>query len=153
MMSSVEIAYRKTAAASVSGIGLLIALYDTLAGDLRRAAEAERRNDIERRCREAKHALLVIAHLEHWLERGEDGELAQGLKVFYSSLRSRIIEAQAKRSVALLEQQMALVLKLREQWQAFEFRHEAAGPEMLAPVQAINNGGPLRELMKLSWSA
>jgi flagellin-specific chaperone FliS len=46
-MSPTEMAYRKTAVGGASGFGLLIALYDTLAGDLRRAADAERANDIE----------------------------------------------------------------------------------------------------------
>ena len=37
-MSPTEMAYRKTAIGGASGFGLLVALYDTLAGDLRRAA-------------------------------------------------------------------------------------------------------------------
>jgi flagellar biosynthetic protein FliS len=86
-MNSMEMAYRKMAVGGASGLGLLIALYDTLAGDLRRAADAERANDIEKRCREANHALLVIAHLEDVLSRGVKGELTQQLAAFYSSLR------------------------------------------------------------------
>jgi flagellar protein FliS len=151
-MSSAEMAYRETAAAS--GTGLLIALCDTLAGDLRRAADAERRNEIEQRCRELKHALLVIGHLEHWLDRGSGGELAERLKAFYASLRRRIVVAQAKRTPALLEEQMELVLKIRKEFQAAEIRYEPAGPEIMAPVQmAAYDGGPQAERVKLSWLA
>jgi flagellar protein FliS len=119
-MSPTEMAYRKTALGGASGFSLLIALYDTLAGDLRRAAEAERHNDIGTRCLQVNHALLVIAFLEDWIDRGPGGELAQGLQSFYSSLRRKMIEAQAKRSATILEEQMKEVLDLRAIWQAME---------------------------------
>lgn len=119
-MSPTEIAYRKTALSGASGFGLLIALYDTLAGDLRRAAEAELRNDIGTRCQQINHALTVIAYLEDWIDRGPGGELAQGLKAFYGTLRRKMIEAQAKRSAKILEEQMKEVLDLRAIWQAME---------------------------------
>src|SRR5271165_3608575 len=121
-MSPTELAYRKTALGGASGFGLLIGLYDTLAGDLRRAADAERNNDIEKRCREVNHALLVIGHLEDWLAQGSGGELAQRLSAFYAGLRRKMIEAQAKRSAEMLEQQMAEVLEIRSIWLGLELR-------------------------------
>ena len=39
-MTRTDLAYRKTAVEGASGFGLLIALYDTLASDLRRAARS-----------------------------------------------------------------------------------------------------------------
>ncbi|MGD0734486.1 MAG: flagellar export chaperone FliS [Terracidiphilus sp.] len=119
-MSPTEIAYRKTSLGGASGFGLLIALYDTLAGDLRRAAEAERRNDIGTRCLQVNHALLVIAYLEDWIDRGTGGDLARNMKSFYALLRRKLIEAQAKRSATILEEQMKEVLDLRSIWQAME---------------------------------
>jgi flagellar biosynthetic protein FliS len=130
-MISTALAYRKTALEGASGFGLMIALFDTLAGNLRRAAEAERNNDIERRCLEANHAALVLAHLEDWVDSAGGGELAQELIGFYSSLRHNLIEAQARRSVELLEQQMALVLSVRKIWQEMEL-HGSASPEVLS---------------------
>lgn len=129
-MNSTALAYRKTAAEGASGFGMLIALYDTLAGDLRRAADAERNNDIGKRCMEVNHALLVIAHLQDWVDEEGGGELAQKLIKFYSSLSQKLIEAQARRSVEMLEQQMALVLDIRETWQEMEMRGSitSAGP-------------------------
>src|ERR1700722_14184419 len=103
-MSPTEIAYRKTALRGASGFGLLVALYDTLAGDLRRAAEAGRRNDIEARCQQVNHALLVIAHLEDWIDQGPGGKLAQQLMAYNASLRGKMMGAQAKRSAEILEQ-------------------------------------------------
>ena len=121
-MDSTALAYRKTAAEGASGFGMLIALYDTLAGDLRRAADAERNNDIEKRCLEVNHALLVIAHLQDWVDEESGGELSRKLIGFYSSLSQKLIEAQARRSVEMLEQQMRLVLDIRETWQEMELR-------------------------------
>jgi flagellar secretion chaperone FliS len=155
-MNPVELTYRKTAAATgASGLGLLIGLYDTLAGSLHRAAEAERRNDLERRCREINHALMVLGFLEDRITRGEGGTLAQQLTAIYASIRRKVIQAQAERSAELLEQQMTLILRIREQWQALEFRCEPAGPEILAPVQTSPYASvlPTQLEAQLSWSA
>jgi len=154
-MNRTDLAYRKNAAEATSGLGLLIALYDTLAGDLRRAAQAQRNGKIEHRCREIRHALLVIGYLEDWVTRGPGGSLAQELVAFYSSLRRKLIEAEAAGSPSLLEQQMDKVLDLREHWQQFEFRAESSRPEILMPVQQIPSGYPLpqSESQPSSWSA
>jgi flagellar secretion chaperone FliS len=158
-MNAAEMYYRKAAAAaSVSGIGLLIALYDTLAGDIRRAAEAERSNDIERRCREVNHALLVIGHLEDCLERGSGGELAGQLRGLYDSLRRELVAAQMKRSALKLEEQMGRVLEIRATWQSVALRQavESAGPEILPPSgQPMFPGMPAlqADCRHLSWSA
>lgn len=123
-MNYTELAYRKTAVQGASGFGLLIALCDTLAGDLRRAAEAERNNDIEKRCREVNHGLLVIGFLQDSAERGKRGELSEKLIAFYSSLRRKMIQAQAKRSAEMLEEQMARVVDLRKLWHELEVRNQ-----------------------------
>jgi flagellar biosynthetic protein FliS len=154
-MSPTEMAYRKTALGGASGFGLLTALYDTLAGDLKRAAEAERRNDIAMRCQQVNHALLVVAYLEDWIERGPGGDLAQHLTAFYKSLRHKMIEAQAKRSAEILEQQMAQVLDIRTIWQGFEVGTSSPAAEV--PVWAQTSGYPGSsthyERSASSWSA
>ncbi len=154
-MNSTELTYRKTAVEGASGFGLLIALYDTLSGDLLRAADAERRNDIEKRCQEVNHATLVIGYLEDWIERSGGGELAQQLSAFYSSLRRKMIEAQIKRSAESLEEQVALVLKIREIWSAMERQKTA---QMEAPEGPQTSGYPgsvsaVHHANACSWSA
>ena len=139
-MSPTEMAYRKTAIGGASGFGLLIALYDTLAGDLRRAAEAERSNNLENRAKEVNHALLVVGYLEDWVERGSGGELADHLITFYRTLRARMIEAQVQRCPEMLEWQMAEVLKIRGIWQRFEQSGSSAASQ--APVWAQAPGYP-----------
>jgi len=125
-MNNTDLAYRKTAATGAVGVGLLIALYDTLAGNLRRAAEAQLSNDIDKRCREANHALTVISHLENWLTHGTGGELSSRLAAFYIKLRHDLLDAQVQQSASLLEAQMHEVLRVRAIWQQFD---EAASKE------------------------
>jgi len=125
-MTPSELAYRRTAVEGASGFGLLIALYDTLAGDLRRAAEAQRSNDVPRRCKEVNHALLVIGYLENWIDRENGGELSQRLIAFYANLRRVLIEAQVKQDPEMLEGQMALVVEIRGTWQDLEARATTA---------------------------
>ena len=155
-MSPTELAYRRTALSGASGISLLIALYDTLAGDLRRAAQAERNGDIEQRGRQLNHALLIIGLLEEWIDRGTGGELAAQLRSFYKSLRSGMIEAQAKRAPEILEEDMARVLEIREVWQKSESRGATSSVQAPGWVQTPGYPGssvPVRERTSSRWSA
>jgi len=155
-MNPTELAYRRTAVEGASGFGLLIALYDTLAGNLRRAAEAQRKRDIQKRCDEVNHALLVIGYLEDWIDREGGGELAQKLIVFYSLMRKKMIEAQAKESPDLLEEQMNLVLQISGTWQDLENRATRALQEPPKPgVQSYPGASPSDEEGHhiSSWSA
>jgi flagellar biosynthetic protein FliS len=154
-MNPSQMAYRKTAVEGASGFGLLIGLYDTLAGDLRRAADAERNNDIEKRCREVNHAFVVIGYLEDRISRGDGGELADKLTSFYRSMRRNLILAQTKRSAEMLEQQMEDVLKIREIWQNSELRPSPA-LEALSQVEGQSHPGTSLQKERhvaSSWSA
>jgi flagellar biosynthetic protein FliS len=153
-MNRTDLLYRKTAVEGASGFGLLIALYDTLAGDLRRAGAAQRANDIEGRCREAKHAMTVIGYLESCLHRSEGGELTLQLKAFYRTLRRKLIEAQAKQSAEILEQQMAEVLRIREYWQKIDQRTPASEPDPMRAAAMLPGGySPVSaERTRSSWS-
>jgi flagellar biosynthetic protein FliS len=127
-------AYRKVAAESASGLGLLTALFDTLAGNLRKAASAQRASDIETRSREMTHALMVIAFLESGLKESPGGDLTDQLAHFYAAMRARLIDAQVKQSAEVLEQEMAKVLQLRADMQQVEMNRTDSGPEILPPA-------------------
>jgi flagellar secretion chaperone FliS len=152
-MTTMEMAYRKTAVEGSTGFGLLVALYDTLAGDLRRAADAERRNDIGTRCREVNHAFTVLSYLQDRGEKGDGGELTQQLVSFYASLRRKLILAQAKRSPEMLEEQMAMVLSIRGIWQDIELRAIAEEKAAAVHTQAFPAATPASEGSAFSCSA
>lgn len=147
-MNQSEFAYRKAAAESATGLGSLTALFDTLAGDIRRGLEAERRNDIAGRCRELNHAFLVIGYLEHRLNNGTGGELSAWLIRFYTAMRRALIVAQARRSPEILEHQLNIVLSVRRTWQELESRSGATPTSV--PTESYTERD---ERLPSSWSA
>ncbi|HEY0759320.1 MAG TPA: flagellar export chaperone FliS [Acidisarcina sp.] len=153
-----ELSYRKTAVEGASVIGLTIALYDTLAGDLRRATDALRRDDIETRCREVNHALTVLAHLESWIHGASSEDLAGSLGVFYSYLRAKMAEAQVTKSAEIMEEQMRLVLEVRAAWQQLEAsmtaeKGRAGVGEPVAAVLAAPSIASQEQPSASRWSA
>jgi flagellar protein FliS len=119
-MIETGLSYRRVAIAGASTIGLMIALFDTLVGDLRRAAAALRKSDIEIRCREMNHAALVISQLESWVDLKNGGESAQTLSRFYAYLRAKMLEAAGAKSASLLERQIEMILHIRSAWQQLD---------------------------------
>jgi flagellar protein FliS len=119
-MSTTELSYRKSAIEGASPIGLMIALLDALVCDFRRAANAIRKNDIETRCKELDHALLVLGRLETWVDMKNGGEPAQNLSRFYAYLRAKMIEASIKKSAAVLDAQIETIVHVRSAWQQLD---------------------------------
>jgi flagellar biosynthetic protein FliS len=118
--------YRRAAVRSASAVSLVVMLYDTLLGDMRRAIAALQEANVEKRTAELKHALLVVQQLEGSLNMAEGGMLAQTLTQYYGVLRDAIIRTQASASPELLNKHMALLLDLRQAWTEWEASHPAA---------------------------
>lgn len=154
-MNRTGLAYRKTAAEAASGLGLLISLYDTLAGNMRRAAQAQRANDIEMRSSEVRHAILVVGYLEDWVNQGPGGPLAQELIALYASIRRNLIEAEIKQSAEIFEKQMNRVLEVRKHWQSIELRADpSSSEEQRRTIQMPPSySAPQIEQLSGSWSA
>ena len=119
-LTETGMSYRRSAIEGASTIGLMIALFDTLAGDLRRAAAAIRANDIEARCKELNHAALVLGQLENWIDLKNGGDSAQTLSRFYAYLRAKMMEAAVSKSTKLLEVQIDMILHVRSAWQQLD---------------------------------
>ena len=133
-----ELSYRRSALAGATPIGLIIAMYDTLSGNLGRAASAIRSGDIERRCAELNHALLVIGQLESMVKPQSGEELASNLSLFYAYLRSKVLEASIHQSASLLEEQIQLVLQVRSAWQQRD--SAAPGPLSVGIASTASDG-------------
>ena len=125
-MTETGLSYRKSAIEGASSIGLMIALFDTLVGDFRRAAAALRKNDIETRCQELNHATLVLGQLENWLDIKNGGESAATLARFYAYLRAKMMQAAVTQSASLLEAQIDMILHVRSAWQQLDTAAPAA---------------------------
>jgi flagellar protein FliS len=124
-MASLE--YRRAATQQASVVGLVIALHDTLIGDLRRAAEAMEKNDIETRCGQLIHGFKVLQQLEAMLDMENGGETAVNVRRFYTHVRGQMLAAQFKLSPELLHDQIRVVLEVRQAWQTLDS----------APVEAV----------------
>src|SRR5580692_2005925 len=134
-LSQTELSYRKSAIEGASTIGLMIALFDTLVGDLRRAAFALRKNDIETRCRELNHATLVLGQLNEWVDPENGGESARTLSRFYAYLRAKMMEAAVTQSAKLLETQIDMILHVRSAWQQLD-ASASSSPEKQVEIPA-----------------
>jgi len=128
-------AYRNSAVAGASTIGLMIALFDRLTADLRRAAEAIRRGDIEARCDEINHGFLILGQLESWLDSEKGGEPARQLSKFYAHIRGKIMQASVTQSVALIEEQIEMIVHIRTSWQLLDMSYTQVGGMGGTPIQ------------------
>jgi flagellar protein FliS len=112
--------YRETAADSDTPLHGVVLLYEQAIEDIRRAVAALHRGDIEARTSELNHALLVVGQLQSVLDMDRGGDVARNLDRFYSLVRIRLVEAQVRVSATILEQQMKLLLLVREAWVELE---------------------------------
>ncbi len=115
-----SLAYRQAATRQASVVGLVIALYDTLIGNLRRAAEAIERGDIQSRCDELIHGFKVLQQLDAMLDMERGGETAVKNRRFYNLLRGQMLTAQFKLSSETLKKQIGLILEVRQAWQQID---------------------------------
>jgi flagellar secretion chaperone FliS len=129
--SETQRSYQMSAIQGASPIGLMVVLFDRLADDLRRAATALRKNDIETRCTEFNHASLVLGQMENWIDMEKGGESAQALTSFYANLRAKMMEAGATNSPQLLETQIDTLVDVRSAWQQLD-----TGPPEVAKTPA-----------------
>ena len=159
IIMTTEMSYRKTAIAGASPIGLMIVLFDTLVGDLRRAASALRKNDIEARCKELNHAALVVGQLESWIDLKSGGEAAESLSRFYAYLRAKMLEASIEKAAAILDQQIEMILHVRSAWQQLDVSPSPVTETLPgASSEAIQllytpNSGEMPERVSFSQSA
>jgi flagellar protein FliS len=112
--------YRRAATQQASVVGLVIALHDTLMGDLRRAAEAIDKGDIQGRCDQLTHGFKVLQHLDFMVDMENGGETAVKIRRFYAHVRKQMLAAQFKLSSAILRKQIEIVLEVREAWQQLD---------------------------------
>lgn len=135
------LAYQMAAADGATHAGMVVLVYDGIAKDLIHVARAIRENSIERRCAASEHALLLIGHLEPWIETMDDPRLAEALRGFYAMLRTRIVQMQAIAEAAGFEDLAQLVFDTRAAWQAKEQTSRTAERHKRAMAGSQPEGG------------
>ena len=112
--------YKQAVTRQASVTGLVIALHDTLVGNLRRAAQAIEAGDIPTRCNELVHGFKVLQQLEAMLDMEQGGQTAVSVRRFYSYTRGQMLKAQFTLSASLLREQIQSVLEVRQAWQQLD---------------------------------
>lgn len=144
MNRKTELSYRMAAVDAADPIGLLLALYDTLSGNLRRAAAAQRADDVGGRCAELNHAYMVLGQLESWVDPERDRPLAESLTVFYAYVRERMLAASLAQSAPEFDALVRFVSQVRTTWQQREASLTLEGAQRSPehPVQAAATPKP-----------
>jgi flagellar secretion chaperone FliS len=109
--------YSQGTARGATQLGLVVALYDTIVRDLRRANEAIVQKNIEKRTFEMNHALRVIAELENVLDFENGRKAAKKLKQFYTVTRGMILDAGVHDSAAEVNRLIEIFGTVRQAWQ------------------------------------
>lgn len=138
--------YRTHAAEGSTHADLLIAVYDALAEDLRRVAAAVAHEDIAARCNVSNRALLLLGHLDSWVEFLGEPALQQSLTQFYSYLRSEILRLQTTTSPEPFRALALQVSETRAAWQ----KKLATAPEPDAPIPVAIT---VPQEQRMSWTA
>lgn len=151
--SRTDLSYRRAAVENASPVGLIVILYDLLINDLRQGVEAIAKKDVEARSKAIKHAFLVLQQLEGSLDRENGGEAADNLSKFYAVMRARIFEAHQKVVSEILDEQVRLLLDVRQAWEKVD-PAKVAPAVGRAPVNAAQ-ATPATETSEVSanWTA
>ena len=127
MLTQPALAYRRAATQQASVVGLVIALYDTLAGDLQRAIAAMSKSHIEERSTQLKHGFSVLTQLDTLIDMENGGQTAIHLRRFYNHLRDEMLRAQFEQEPSILERASGLLLEIRGAWQQVDLRAAQPG--------------------------
>lgn len=120
--SGIISAYQQNSVQGASPVGLVLALYDTILRDFRRALEAMDRGNVETRVFELNHSLTVIAHLKSVLDRERGGEAALQFSAFYEITRGMILAVNVNSSRDTLLKLIEMFSSMRKAWQQAELQ-------------------------------
>ena len=153
--------YRQVSAHGGSPLGMIVALYDTILRDFRRAIAAVEANDVALRVAELNHAVRVIGHLEEILDHKRGGDAAERFQRFYQVTRGMIVAANAQATREGIESLVELYAPIRQAWHEIENTSRGSEPEaplipkvadaprMLVPTGAMD----VTETTRKDWSA
>jgi flagellar protein FliS len=162
MKNDPTLSYQFASACGASPIGHIIALYDTILRDFRRALAALQAKDIEARVFELNHAIVVIGHLQYVLDYERGGEPAKHFADFYTVTRGMILQANIKATPEPIEELIELYSGVRQAWHQAEQQTHAGqtpapaatqGPGHAAATPEMSRVNEDEDAPQLQWSA
>ena len=97
-------------------VRLTILLYDQLIQDVSRASESLAAGRIEPCAQEIGHAIAVIGYLQATLRHKTGHDVARNLSRFYVMMREKLMEAQVRSSIPILDDLRQQLTEVREAW-------------------------------------
>jgi flagellar secretion chaperone FliS len=116
VMARAAQAYYQTQVQSQSPLELVVMLYDGALRFMQVAADATRRCDLVAKREGMSRALAVLAELQNTLNLKEGGEVAESLDRLYVYVHGRLLEGNAKKDPAPIEEAIRLLKPLRDAW-------------------------------------
>ncbi|MGA2456333.1 MAG: flagellar export chaperone FliS [Terriglobales bacterium] len=146
---NIQQSYREAAVRGASPVELVVRLYEQTIEDLRQAASAIEQNEIERRTKRIKHAILVIGHLQSALDFAKGGKVARDLDNFYNAVRQSLVWVQFHPSKRGVTQLITDLLAVREAWILVD---RAERPSVtLAAGMVASAPGPESLPVRMDW--
>lgn len=106
--------YQQNAIMSAGPEELTTMLYNRLVKDLKLAQENIGRKDIQGAHNSITHAQDILSHLMNTLNT--DLEIGQNLEVMYDYMNRRMVEANAKKDVTILQEVTGYAEEIRDTW-------------------------------------
>ncbi|HTP69356.1 MAG TPA: flagellar export chaperone FliS [Dongiaceae bacterium] len=108
--------YQQTAAIGSSALSHVVALYETMLRDFRRAMIALEQGDIEKRVFEVNHALRVLGALQGSLDFEKGGAAATQLDRFYAVCHAEVLRVSVAPTRAGLQGLIDLIAPVHQAW-------------------------------------
>ena len=142
--------YQDSAVRGATPIELVIVLYDSAIEGMRRALIAMQQSDVEARASQIGHALMVLQQLQGTLDFERGGEAARQFEQFYNLMRAKLLEAQMRGSLELMQKQIRYMSEVRDCWTQARrlLQPKTVLPTAPAAGAIEGDGGPTSE-----WSA
>ena len=140
MQQTAAQSYQLETARSASPIGGVVALFETILRDFRRASAAIAAGNIEARVAQLNHALTVIAELQGVLDFERGGVAAKRFLRFYQVSRGLILEANLRGTEESIQALIAMYTPVCQAWKTIDGRVPAG--EYRQPTRKTGPGEP-----------
>jgi len=110
-------AYQQTQVQCGTPVELVVKLYDAAVTNMVKARDSLARGDLRGKRDAVSRTLAVLSELQATLDMKRGGEIAQSLDGLYTYIAGRVVDFNATRNAASLEEAHRLMSTLREGWQ------------------------------------
>ncbi|MCS6953070.1 MAG: flagellar export chaperone FliS [Bryobacterales bacterium] len=147
MVGTVQDAYLESRVLSATPLELVRILYRLAIERLREAKAHQAAGDVTARSKSLTKTSEILAELTVSLDMARGGALSARLAALYQYMQSRLLEANFRQDMALVDEVIGLLSTLLEAWQQIEVPHPAAP---VAESAAFNAAYPHRVSLDLS---